>query len=192
MKIFCIWRERIHTIWHWTQQIFQGSSNSSAQKGKPADEKQSINKSEWHVQPDCLLRWQLMPSLLLGKYCKHASIALCSLLLQIASVSCHGLWLLWAGVKWLAVPMPEFTGGGSRCTARASLSKHLVCFGILQNSNCIINTPLAQLKRQSLLEKLTVKSHCWGSNMWQGRGSPTNKIFWTCTRSAQGSPQMHL
>lgn len=44
--------------------------------------------------------------------------------------------------------MPEFAGGDSRCTSRACLPKHLVCFGILQSSNCIINTTLAQLKRQ--------------------------------------------
>lgn len=112
----------------------------------------SINKSEWHMQPDCLLCWQLMPCLLLEKSCKHASLVLSSLLLWIASVSCHGLQLLWAGVKRLAVPMPEFTGGGSHCTARMCLSKHLVCFGILQSSNCITVTPLAQLERLSSRE----------------------------------------
>lgn len=82
---FCIWRERIHTIWHWTQQVSQGPSNSSAQKGKPAGEKQSINESEWHMQLDCLLCWQLVPSLLLEKSCKQASLVLSSLLLWVAS-----------------------------------------------------------------------------------------------------------
>lgn len=43
-------------------------------------------------------------------------------------------------------------------TARMCLSKHLVCFGILQSSNCIINTPLAQLERLSSRE-----AHCYVS-----------------------------
>lgn len=54
------------------------------------------------------------------------------------------------GVKRLAVP--KFSGEGSHCTARMCLSNHLVCFGILQSSKCVINTPVAQLESLSSRE----------------------------------------
>lgn len=53
-------------------------------------------------------------------------------------------------MKTLAVP--KFTGGGSHCTARMCLSNHLICFGTLQSSNCVINTLLAQLEGLSSRE----------------------------------------
>lgn len=141
--------ERVHTVWHWTQQVSQGSGNRSAQKGKPAGEKQSINKSEWHMQPDCLLCWQLMPSLLLDKSSKHASLVISSLLLWIASI----LSWLTASVSWYKKACcPQLYWWRQSLHSQNVSLQPLICFGTLQSSNCVINTLLAQLERLSARE----------------------------------------
>lgn len=92
-----------------------------------------------------------MPSLLPQKSCKHASLMLSSLLLWIAS----SLSWLTASVSWCKkAAVPKFTGRmfPSHCTAGMCLSNHLVCFGTLQSSKCIINTLQAQLDRLSSRE----------------------------------------